>query len=232
MSDTLPLIEAGMRRQLRSFHEALASGMTRLGWKIGINDPAAQQRLGLPSPIVGWLDGRRLIPVGEPYSPPEGAKPRVEAETAILLGADVPAHASLDAAREAIASVAPAIEFVNGAKPLAPLEELLAHDILHDAVMIGSGKPLEAASGLVAAGLPAVSLDGQPHRVGLPGRYPDDLAEIVVLVAGTLARYGESLNAGDWIIAGSYIDPFDIAPGSSVSADFGPLGRIDFSVAP
>ena len=98
--------------------------------------------------------------------------------------------------------------------------------------MIGPGQPLEAASGLVAAGLPTVTLDGAPHRTGLPGRYPDDLAEIVVLVAGTLSQYGESLNAGDWIIAGSYIDPFDIAPGSSVSADFGPLGRIDFSTAP
>jgi 2-oxo-hept-3-ene-1,7-dioate hydratase len=232
MSEIDSQIESGMRRQLHAFHQALDSGMPRLGWKIGINDPAAQQRLGLPSPIVGWLDGRRLIPDGDPYVAPEGAKPRIEAETAILLHTDVPANATLDAAREAIASVAPAIEFVNGAKPLSPVEELLAHDILHDAVMIGPGQPLQAASGLVAAGFPAVSLDGQPHRVGLAGRYPDDLAEIVVLVANTLARYGESLNAGDWIIAGSYIDPFDIAPGSSVSADFGPLGGIEFSVAP
>ena len=54
-----PLIAAGMARQLAAYHEALAAGMPRLGWKIGINDPAAQQRMGIAATLVGWLDGRR-----------------------------------------------------------------------------------------------------------------------------------------------------------------------------
>jgi 2-keto-4-pentenoate hydratase len=190
----------------------------------------AQQRLGLPGPIVGWLDGRRLIGDRAEYRAPDGAKPRVEAETAILLKAKVAENATLEVARAAIASVAPAIEFVNGAKPFTPIDEMLAHDILHEAVMIGMGKPLREADGLVAAGFPAVTLDGVAHRAGLRGRYPDDLAEIVVHVARTLGAYGESLSAGDWIIGGSYIDPFDIAPGQAVTADFGSLGRLTFTV--
>ena len=44
-----------MARQLERFREAIAAGMPRVGWKIGINDPAAQERIGLSAPIVGWI---------------------------------------------------------------------------------------------------------------------------------------------------------------------------------
>lgn len=231
MTETSDLIAAGMARQIQAFHAAQAAGMPRLGWKIGLNDPAAQKRLGLPSPVVGWLDGRRLLREGEPYRPPEGARPRIEAETAILVGADVPADASPAAARAAIAAIAPAIEFVDGTKPLSPVDELLANDILHEAVLLGPSQRLELASGLVEAGFPSATNNGEPVRSPQPGRYPEDLGEVVALVASTLARYGEALRAGDWIIGGSYIDPFDVAPGDSVRVDFGPLGVLSFTVA-
>ncbi len=231
MTDTNELLDSGMRRQLASFNHALAAGMPRIGWKIGFNDPAVQQRLSLSAPIVGWLDGRRVFAEGQPYIASAGGKPRVEAETAIRMSADVPAGASVESARAAIGAIAPAFEFVNASKPISPLDELLAHDILHDGVLIGQDHPLAAAGGLVEKGFPTVSLNGQPHRAGLPGRYPDDLAELVVHVANTLARYGESLKAGDWIIGGSYIDPFDVAPGDTVEANFGPMCTLSFTVA-
>ncbi len=231
MTETSEQLRAGMARQVEAYHGALAEGMPRLGWKVGINDPAAQQRLGLTGIIVGWMDGRRLIPAGGEYAPPAGARPRVEAETAILLGADVGPGATAAEARSAIAAVSPAIEFVNTAKPLAPIEELLANDILHDAVMLGSSMKAEAAAGLVATGFPVAKLNGEVARVGLPGRYPDDLAEIVAHVAAVLGANGETLRAGDWIIGGSYIDPFDIAGGDAVEVEFGPLGRLAFTVA-
>lgn len=225
-----PRIAAGMSRQLAAFHESLAGGMPRLGWKIGINDPAAQERMGLNATIVGWLDGRRVFLEGQPYQPPPGSKPRIEAEAAVRIAVDVTAGSSLDTARAAIAGVAPAIEFVNGAKPLSPIDELLAHDILHDGVLFGAERPLAAASGLVAAGFPGVYQNGTKMRKGVPGRYPDDLAEIVVHVANVLAEHGESLRAGDRIICGSYIDPFEVVSGDRVEAEFGPLGRIAFEV--
>ena len=231
MTETSDLIAAGMARQIQAFHAARAAGMPRLGWKIGLNDLAAQQRLGLPSPVVGWLDGRRLVREGEPYAPPAGAKPRIEAETAILVAADVPGGASLDAARAAIAAIAPAIEFVDATKPLSPVDELLANDILHEAVLLGASQPSTLASGLVEAGFPSATKNGEAAGTPRPGRYPEDLGEVVALVANTLVRQGESLRAGDWIIGGSYIDPFDVAPGDSVRVDFGPLGVMAFNVA-
>ena len=220
-----------MARQLERFREAIAAGMPRVGWKIGINDPAAQERIGLSAPIVGWIDGRRLFQQGQAYVPGAGAIPRIETEVAVRLTRDVSAGAGFDVARAAIDSIAPAIEFVNGAKPLTPLDEMLAHDILHDAVMFGEDAPLDAALGLVANGFPAVRHNGQLIRTGIAGRYPEDLAEIVAHTADVLAAAGESLRAGDRIICGSYIDPFAVAAGDTVEADFGPLGTISFTVA-
>ena len=226
-----PRIASGMSRQISEFREAIADGMPRVGWKIGINDPAAQERMGLTETLVGWLDGRRVFQVGQPFVPPAGGTPRIEAEVAVRMATDLGANASFDAARAAIDSIAPAIEFVNGAKPMVPLDELLAHDILHDAVLFGDDAPLDAALGLVAEGFPAVRHNGELIRAGVAGRYPDDLAEIVAHTADVLAEFGEALRAGDRIICGSYIDPFSVASGDTVEADFGPLGKLTFAVA-
>ena len=231
MSDVSELVDAGMRRQIEDFRAALRGGMPRLGWKVGLNDPAAQQRLGLPGPVVVWLNGRRLIRDGVPYDPPAGARPRIEAETAILLGSDVDGAATPDEALAAIAAVAPAIEFVDATKPLSPLDALLGNDILHEAVLIGPSQRPEQANGLVDAGFPKVSKNGEDAGSGLAGRYPDNLGVIVAAVASTISGFGEALRAGDWIIGGSYIDPFDVASGDAVEANFGPLGVISFSVA-
>ena len=154
----------------------------------------------------------------------------MEAETAILMAADVGPGASRAFARTAIKSVSAAIEFVDAARPVSPLDELLAHDILHDAVCFGEDPVLAEAEGLVAKGFPVVTHNGGSERKGIAGRYPDDLADLVVHVANVLARYGETLKAGDRIIGGSYIDPFDIAPGDRVEAKFGPLGTLAFDV--
>lgn len=228
--DVQQLMDDGMRHQLAAFHTALAEGMPRVGWKVGASTASAQQRLGVPAAVVGWLDGRRIVELGAPYRPSAGARPRIEAETAIRMGSELVPGASIEDARAAIASAAPAIEFVDATQPLAPPNELLAHNILHDGTLFGEEMDLPAASGLLARGLPAVSLNGQPHRTGNPGSYPDDLAEIAQHVANVLARYGEQLLSGDRIICGSYIDPFDVAPGDRVVADFGAFGQLSFEV--
>jgi len=220
-----------MARQLAAYHEALNAGMPRFGWKVGFNTTAVQERLGLSGPVAGWLDGRRVLRPGDVYNAPAGSSPRFEAEAAILVSADVPPGSSLETCRSALGGIAPAFEFVDASKPLSPLDEMLAHDILHEATMVGAAVSQAAASNLVEQGFPRVSVNGQARAVGLPGRYPADLAEIVLAVAEFLGAHGERLAAGDVIIGGSFIDPFDLTSGDLVEADFGPLGKMAVTVA-
>ena len=225
------VIAAGMRRQLNQFNGAVSAGMPRTGWKIGASDPAAQERMGITAPLLGWLDGRRVFDAAGSYQPPADARPLLEAEVAVRLGSDVPQGVSREEAAHAITDVAPAFEFVNGTKPSTPLDEMLAHDILHDGVMFGSGVAFGLANGLGAAGLPKVSVNGELRAEGAEGRVPDDLAEPVMFAANMLAQHGEQLRAGDRIICGTYIVPFEVADGDEVEADFGPLGRLSVRVA-
>ena len=54
----------GMKTQLDRFHAALADGMPRLGWKVGINVPEVLGHLKLTHSGIGWLDGRKLLATG------------------------------------------------------------------------------------------------------------------------------------------------------------------------
>lgn len=225
-----PLISSGMTRQMTSYREAIDAGMPRLGWKVAFNDPAIQQRMGLTATLVGWLDGRRVFLEGQPYQPRAGSKPLAEAELAIRVSVGVRGGTSLDQARAAIAAVAPAFEFADRTKAAAPLDEMIAEDILHDGVSFGREAPLSAALHLVVAGFPSIAVNGGTKMKGVPGRYPDDLAEVVVHVANVLAEHGEALLAGDRIICGAYV-AWEVATGDFVEADFGPLGSMSFTVA-
>jgi 2-keto-4-pentenoate hydratase len=167
----------GLTAQRLAFQRALASGMPRAGWKIGLNVPDVQARFGLDGPLVGWLDGHRVIASGAEYAAREGCRPHVEAELALRLGAPVRADASPDEARGAIGAVSPALELVDYARARADLEAAVA------------------------------------------------------LVAQRLAEVGETLQAGDLILSGSYTIPLPLAPGETVTADFGALGRVSVTLA-
>jgi 2-keto-4-pentenoate hydratase len=53
-----------------------------------------------------------------------------------------------------------------------------------------------------------------------------DLAETLHVVARRLALMGESLRAGQFVIAGSLTPIVPVAAGDEVRADFGPLGTL------
>ena len=204
-------LDAGMAAQLAHFHAAIAGGAPRLGWKVAFNDPAAQARLGLPGPQLAWIDGRKVAADGGVWAIKPGARLHVEAEVAIRMAHDVPADLAPRDAREAIAGVAPAIELVDYAKPSSPLAALIENAFFHAGTVFGT----EVAGILPGADSALLGVDSNDElkAEAIPGRVPADLGEIVVLAAGILARYGETLLTGDRIICGSYITPFPAAAG-------------------
>jgi 2-keto-4-pentenoate hydratase len=221
-------VDSGMRSQLTRLHEFLAGGMPRAGWKVAFNDPAVLARLGLDRSLVAPLDGRAILTSGGSWTLGAGVRARVEAEVAVRVGRDVAAGASLDEARAAISALAPAIEIVDASRASPDLAAMLADGVLHAATVFGHEVAFPAS---VPAGYPRLSIDGAVTREIIEGRVPADLAEIVVLVASTLGRYGESLRAGDRIICGSFIDPPDVAGGQHVLADFGAMGSVEVTFA-
>jgi len=220
-------LEEGMGAQIASFAGALAAGMPRLGWKVGINVPAVQAHLGLAHPLVGWLDGRRCYRSGEVVTPPSGARLHVEPELCVALAAPVGADLSPAAALERVGGVCPALEIVDYAAGGSSLHDLLAHGMFHFGVVLGEWRDPALADGLGGA-LPELGVaDGTP-LVPTPGLVPGPIGEWLRFVAGYLETFGLSLDEGDVILSGSYsARAAPLAPGASVRADFGSLGRLE-----
>ena len=221
----------GQERQLLSLDAALAQGMPRRGWKVGINVPEVQTRIGLPHAAVGWLDGRRVLDSGARLAAPDGARLHVEAEVALEIGVALDASASLEAARAAIARVRPALEIVDYALPTQGLSDVIAHSMFHHASVLGApGEPgAERALGTAWPTLTAGARRAEKPRSDLVAA---DLGELVRFVAEYLAAFGRSLAAGDLILSGSYFaDALPVAAGDEVVARFGALGAVALRIA-
>lgn len=216
----------GMALQLARLHANLEAGGERYGWKVAFNDPAAQQRFGLSSPPVGWIDGRLAVDSGATVALREGQRVHIEAEVMLHVGRDAAADEPLDNLRGAIAGISPAIELVDYAIPGAGIEQIVEYSMFHAGTVVGErrrGIPADASGALRE-----VLKNGEHAAGSIAGRVPADLAEIVQLVARELEASGEGLLAGDRIICGSYIAPFPVAPGDRVVAEYGfGLGRVE-----
>jgi 2-oxo-hept-3-ene-1,7-dioate hydratase len=221
-------VERGMAAQLERLRAAVAAGTPRLGWKIAVNDPDVQRAIGLDGPLVAALDGAARIASGGTYRAPCGAALAAEAEIAIEIGRDLAGNVTVEEARAAIASSAPAIEIVDRARPAGDLSALLAHSVFHAATVIGTSQPGLAA---VPPAWPRLTVAGQPPVPADPKLVPQDLAAVVAHAARTLARHGERLAAGDRVISGSFVQPVPVVAGDRIDVDFGPLGIVAVHVA-
>jgi len=220
-----------MEMQLARYRAALAGGMSRCGWKVGINVPEVLGHLELNHPGVGWLNGTRLLEGGAQFAPAPGVRLMVEAELGIRLRAGLASDADPATARAAIESVAPALELVDYAKPSSGLDDVVGHSMFHEAAVIGPPGPLDAAVGL-GDRLPMLSVPGQDVPRPRTDLVPADLGELLVFVAGFLAAFDEELCAGDLLLSGSYTAAaLPLAPGSGATADFGDLGSVSVKIA-
>jgi 2-keto-4-pentenoate hydratase len=214
-------VAAAINVQLDDWRKKLETGAERVGWKIGLNIPEVQEKLGLREPVIGHLTSATRVE--SVYRAGDAVDLRVEPEVVVELGRDVPGDVDAETARDAIAGYGAAIEIVDTGRPPADLEGIVAGNVFHRGFVLG---PLGPA--LPTEGVEAVITVGGDER----GRAdaPDDFAEVVMLVARLLEAVGERLSAGDHIIAGSLTPPVRVVPGDEVAVDLGRLGRVEVSV--
>lgn len=219
----------GMQAQLSKWQLLLESGHKRLGWKIGFNTPADQTRLRLPYPIVGFLTSESLLDSGSTYIGKKSSKLMAEAEVAILIGKAVPADATRSQLTDAISGFAPAIEIVDIARASHDVTSILEDNIFHESVIFGElsiSHPELNAKDIIAS----VTVNGEVVQSGDSSRYPDDIRDVVAVVANTLAKQGKCLEAGDWIISGSITQPVEVFAGDILEVILAPLGSLSLKI--
>jgi len=223
------ILMQGMQVQLDKWQCLLESGQKREGWKIGFNAMADQERMKLPSPIVGFLTSESVLDSGSTYKGKKAAKIMIEAEVAILIGKDVPAAANKTQLADAIEGFAPAIEIVDVARTSHDITSILEDNIFHEAVIFGElnrDMPDLTAKDISAT----VSVNSELVQKGDSSRYPDDITDVVSVVADTLAKQGQCLQAGDWIISGSITKPAEVFAGDHIEVALSPLGSLSLNI--
>jgi 2-keto-4-pentenoate hydratase len=227
-----PRISQGMAAQFARRRELLGAGHKSLGWKLAFGGPAAMQRLSINAPLVGFLTDRALVASGTTLSISGWKKPAAEPEIAVHLGKVLPGGASRGDAISAIAGLGPAIEVADVDHPSEDVQGTLARNIYQRNVVLG-------ASDLSRAGGALVGLSARIFRNGLEiantrefESLTGELIAIVQHTANLLAAFGESLQAGQIIIAGSIIPPLWVQPGEDLVFQLEPMDAISVRFAP
>jgi 2-oxo-hept-3-ene-1,7-dioate hydratase len=73
--------------------------------------------------------------------------------------------------------------------------------------------------------------NGVVEETGLAAGVLDHPGNGIVWLANKIAAYGEQLNAGDFVLAGSFTRPIAASRGDRFNVDYGALGAIEFHFA-
>jgi 2-keto-4-pentenoate hydratase len=223
-------VDRGLIRQLRARDALIASGRRPLGWKAGFGAPASLERFRLDGPLIGFMTDASVIADGSEVDITGWGRGVAEPEIFVVLGSDIDPSAGPDGARAAVSALGAAIELANIDPPPEDVEAILAGNIFHEGVVLGSGDPTRGGADL--SGLEArVTVDGKElHRTtrleDLTGRVVDVLSHLAALLGG----HGETMRAADLVICGSVVPPIDLTPGMTVGFELHPLSPISVSV--
>lgn len=226
-----PRIGRGLEAQLRAWRSRIERGERRVGWKIALNVPPVQERLGISAPVIGALSSGGALDPGASHSLAGGTRVGVEPEVAVHISAAVPAGESRGRAAAAIGALGAAIEVVDIDMPFDDLERILVRNVFQRAFMLGP-EVAERAGGDLDGVLAHVRSNGIEQESARAADVLGDLADVVILVADLLAEAGEALSAGDVIISGSLTPIVWVEAGDRVEVDLGPLGKLEISFTP
>jgi 2-oxo-3-hexenedioate decarboxylase len=230
-----PWLDAAVayRAQDRQRDRRLATGDTQVGIKLGLTSRAKQQRMGIASPLTGFLTSSMVLPLGAPVPFGELIHPRVEPEIVFvmasrLVGPGVTAAAAL----AAVGTVHAGLEVIDSR--YTDFDFALADVIADNA---SSARFAVSPTGVAPVGLDllleacVLRLNGEVVDTATGAAVQGNPFEALALAANDLAARGQAIEAGQLVLTGGLTDAVFVAPGDSVSVEFASLGSLTLAVA-
>ena len=227
-----PRILSGMRQQLRWQRELLAAGKKALGWKLAFGGSAAMERLRINAPLVGFLMADAVIASGSTIPLTGWKKPAAEPELTVYLSTHLGAGAERKTVKAAIAGLGAAIEVADVDHPSEDVEGTLARNIYQRHVILGKCDTSHAGGGLQGLNAKVMRNGAEIASTTDFEALTGELITIVSHVANLLAVFGETLRAGQIIIAGSITPPIWVQAGEKIGFHLQPLKPISVNFAP
>lgn len=204
------------------------SGRTVVGRKIGLTSPAVQRQLGVDQPDFGVLfddmdvTAHDIVPFGRLL------QPKVEAEMAFVLGADLDADdLDLLAVRAAVEYACAALEIVDSriASWDITITDTIADNASSGLYVLGERKVALSEFEPVEVSM-TMHLDGELASEGTGAACLGDPLNALLWLARTAREFGEPLRAGQVVLSGALGPMVPVRPGVLVRAELSTLGSV------
>ena len=212
----------------------LAAGRRIVGHKIGLTSRAMQMAIGIDEPDYGVLLDDMVFQDGGTVPCGRFIALRVEAELAFVLGKRLEGpDVTLFDVLDATAWVTPAIEILDARIEQRNAEtgrtrkvfDTISDNAANAGIVTGGRafRPADVDMRWIAA---IVSRNGKIEETGVAAGVLNNPANGIAWLANRLAPHGVALEAGEIVLAGSFIRPIEVGPGDTIQADFGPWGTV------
>lgn len=204
------------------------AGERIVGVKLGLTSPAKQQRMGVATPITGWLTDAMILAPNELLAVDTLIHPRVEPEIAFVLGSRLDRTGiTADDALAAVRSVHAGLEVIDSrfTDYSFALPDVVADNASAARFILSeAGLPPDALDLAIEQCL--LGLDGVTVASGTGADVLSHPAEALALAANALAERGIALRPGWIVLTGGITDAVAMTPGHEISATFASLGSI------
>lgn len=210
---------------------AVEAGRRLVGRKIGLTSLTVQRQLGVDRPDYGMLFADMAVDDGAEIPAGRLLQPRVEAEIAFVLGADLP-HPDTTAGEvmRAVDYVVAAIEIVDSriADWKISYFDTVADNASSGLYVLGSRPVALRDVDVVSCGM-VMERAGEPVSVGAGRACLGSPISAAAWLARTMAAAGRPLSAGDTILSGALGPMVGVAPGDTFEARIDGLGAVTVS---
>ncbi len=203
--------------QKSSAARRIGRGERRAGMKMGCTSRAKMIQMGIGDLIWGCLTDGMRVEEGGTLKLASYVHPRVEPEVAFVLGRDLPRLVSPAEALAVVTGVAPALEIIDSRYKAFKfsLSDVVADNASSSGFVLGPWSPrtVDVANlGMI------LEVDMRPVEIGSSAAILGHPLRSLVAAARLAADAGESLRAGDVVMAGGATAAVPQRPGQHVRA--------------
>jgi 2-oxo-hept-3-ene-1,7-dioate hydratase len=216
----------------------LAEGRQVRGHKIGLTSRAMQMASQIDEPDYGTLLDDMFFEPGD-IPTHRFIAPRVEVELAFVLKDRLEGpQVELEDVLAATDYVTPAIEIIDArieqfdrdTRAMRKVFDTISDNAANAGIILGGNRVQPREVDLPWCGA-ILRQNGVVEETGLAAGVQGHPAIGVAWLARKLAPWGERLEAGEVVLAGSFTRPVAAKRGDVFNADYGPLGRFEFRFA-
>ena len=227
-------IEDGYAVQKAWVEMKIKEGRTVKGHKIGLTSKAMQVTANINEPDYGVLLDDMFFPEGSDIPFERFIVPRVEVELGFILNRPLRGlDCTIFDVLQATDFVIPALEIIDAriqrvdpkTKTTRKVIDTISDNAANAAVVMG-GRPIRPMD-LDLRWVSALCYrNGQIEESGVAAAVLNHPAKGIAWLVNKLAPYGAGLDAGEFVLSGSFTRPLDIVQGDTFHVDYGPMGSV------